>query len=104
MPARRCLSVVTFTVCGMRLTSNSAPFTALTVRLTPWMVIEPVDPENNLTHDWIDQHIDELAGWLQRGRDDMQRAIDLDRKNNPQESLHHLVRIFGTPFKHHCGD
>lgn len=71
---------------------------------TPWMVIEPVDPENNLTHDWIDQHIDELAGWLQRGRDDMQRAIDLDRKNNPQESLHHLVRIFGTPFKHHCGD
>ena len=71
---------------------------------TPWMVIEPVDPENNLTHDWIDQHIDELAGWFQRGRDDMQRAIDLDRKNNPQESLHHLVRIFGTPFKHHCGD
>jgi hypothetical protein len=71
---------------------------------TPWMVIEPVDPENNLTHDWIDQHIDELAGWLQRGRDDMQRAVDLDRKNNPQESLHHLVRIFGTPFKHHCGD
>ncbi len=71
---------------------------------TPWMVIEPVDPENNLTHDWIDQQIEELAGWLLRGRDDMQRAIDLDRKNNPQESLHHLVRIFGTPFKHHCGD
>jgi serine/threonine protein kinase len=70
---------------------------------TPWMVIEPVDPENNLTHKWIDQHIDELAGWLQQGRIDMQRAVDLDRKNNPQESLHHLVNIFGTPFKHHCG-
>jgi hypothetical protein len=70
---------------------------------TPWMVIEPVDPENNLTHKWIDQHIDELAGWLQQGRVDMQRAVDLDRKNNPQESLHHLVNIFGTPFKHHCG-
>lgn len=70
---------------------------------TPWMVIEAVDPENNLTHDWIDQHIDELAGWLQRGREDIQRAIDLDRRNNPQESLHHLVRVFGTPFKHHCG-
>jgi serine/threonine protein kinase len=69
-----------------------------------WMVIDPVDPENNLTHDWIDQHVDELALWLNRGRDDLQRAIDLDRRNNPQESLHHLVRIFGTPFKHHCGD
>ena len=71
--------------------------------MAPWMVIEPVDPENNLTHKWIDQHIDELAGWLQQGRADMQRAVDLDRKNNPQESLHHLVKIFGTPFKHHCG-
>lgn len=71
---------------------------------TPWMVIEPVDPANNLTHDWIDQHIEELGGWFRRGRDDMQQAIDLDRRNNPQESLHHLVHIFGTPFKHHCGD
>lgn len=70
---------------------------------TPWMVIEPVDPENNITKDWIDQHIDELAGWLLRGREDLQRAIDLDRRNNSQESLHHLVRVFGTPFKHHCG-
>ena len=70
---------------------------------TPWMVIEPVDPENNITKDWIDQHIEELANWLLRGRDDLQRAIDLDRRNNSQESLHHLVRVFGTPFKHHCG-
>lgn len=71
---------------------------------TPWMVMEPVDPENNLTHDWNDQHIAELASWLQRARTDMQRAVDLDRRNNPQESLHHLVQIFGTPFKHNCGD
>lgn len=71
---------------------------------SPWMVIEAIDPENNLTHDWIDQHIDELAGWLLRGRDDMLAAIDRDRKNNPQESLHYLGRVFGTPFKHHCGD
>lgn len=70
---------------------------------TPWMVVEPVDPENNLTHDWIDQNINELAEWLQRARVDMQRAVDLDRKSNHQESLHHLVRIFGTPFKHNCG-
>ena len=67
------------------------------------MVVEPVDPENNLTHDWIDQNINELAEWLQRARVDMQRAVDLDRKSNHQESLHHLVRIFGTPFKHNCG-
>ena len=71
---------------------------------TPWMVIEPVDPQNNLTHDWNDQHIEELAGWLKRGRDDLRAAVDLDRRNNPQESLHYLVRIFGSPFKHHCGD
>ena len=41
---------------------------------SPWMVIEAIDPENNLTHDWIDQHIDELASWLQRGREDMQNS------------------------------
>jgi serine/threonine protein kinase len=70
---------------------------------TPWMVIEPVDPENNLTHDWIDQNINELAEWLQRARIDMQQAVDLDRRNNHQESLHHLVRVFGSPFKHNCG-
>jgi hypothetical protein len=68
-----------------------------------WMVIEPVDPENNLTKKWIDQHVDELGAWLKKGRDDMQQAVDLDRRGNHQESLHHLVRLFGTPFKNHCG-
>lgn len=66
-----------------------------------WSIIDPVDPENNLTHDWIDQHIDELADWLLRARDDMQHAIDLDRRDNHQESLHYLVRLFGPPFKQH---
>lgn len=69
---------------------------------TPWMVIDPVDPSNNLTRKWIDQHVDELAGWLLQGRTDLGKAIDLDRRNNPQESLHYLVRLFGPPFRSHC--
>lgn len=70
--------------------------------VTPWMVIDPVDPSNNFTRKWIDQHVDELAGWLLQGRTDLGKAIDLDRRNNHQESLHYLVRLFGPPFRNHC--
>lgn len=67
-----------------------------------WMVIDPVDPANNITHKWIDQHVAELADWLLQGRTDLRTAIDRDRQNNPQESLHYLVRVFGPPFRNHC--
>lgn len=69
---------------------------------TPWMVIDPVDPSNNLTRNWIDQHVDELAGWLLQARLDLGKAIDLDRRNNHQESLHYLVQLLGPPFRTHC--
>ena len=69
---------------------------------TPWMVLDPVDPSNNLTRNWIDQHVDELAGWLLQARMDLGKAIDLDRRNNHQESLHYLVQLLGPPFRSHC--
>lgn len=68
-----------------------------------WMVLDPVNPQNNVAGGLHAQHIDELALWLKEGRDHIQQAVDYDRTGNDQQSLHHLTKLFGSPFKHFCG-
>lgn len=69
-----------------------------------WVVLDPVNPKNNLARGWTAQQVEELAGWLRTSREALQEAIDLDRRGLDGESLHRLVRLFGPPFRKNCGD
>lgn len=68
-----------------------------------WLVLDPVNPKNNVAAGLHAQHVDELAGWLRDAREELQKAIDYDRKGNDQLSLFHLKELFGPPFKQFCG-
>ena len=67
-----------------------------------WMVLDPVNPKNNVAGGMLPPHIDELARWLLDARNNMQEAVDYDRKGNDQKSLYHLTQLFGSPFKQFC--
>ncbi|MDP2313824.1 MAG: CBASS oligonucleotide cyclase [Pseudomonadota bacterium] len=69
-----------------------------------WEVLDPVNPENNVVGRWSRLQVEQLAGWLGDARDAMHRAIRADALGNDRESLSHLVGLFGSPFKHYCGD
>lgn len=67
-----------------------------------WMVLDPVNPKNNVAGGMLPPHIDELARWLLDARNNMQEAVDYDRNGNDQKSLYHLTQLFGSPFKQFC--
>lgn len=69
-----------------------------------WVVLDPVNPENNATAAWTGLMADELAEWLGEGRDAWSRAIGADLRGDDRASLEALVALFGSPFRHHCGD
>lgn len=69
-----------------------------------WKVIDPMDDTNNVTKNWADDRIDELAEWLETSRDRMNQAIRHDREGDDKASLDCLVELFGNPIKTHCKD
>lgn len=66
-----------------------------------WEVLDPVNHENNVVKGWTRLQGDELADWLTKGRDSLNRAIYQDRIGDSISSRRHLIELFGSPFKHH---
>jgi hypothetical protein len=67
-----------------------------------WCVIDPVNESNNITKDWNQGKINELAEWFEIGRDIWNRVIHFDEDEDDSKSLDLLVQLFGNPFKNHC--
>jgi hypothetical protein len=66
-----------------------------------WTVMDPVNLENNVVKNWDSLKIDELASWLEDGRDNWSRIIRYDLENDDSKSMEQLVEIFGNSFKNH---
>lgn len=64
-----------------------------------WSVIDPVNPDNNITDKWNSLKIDELAEKLEETHDGFCRAIACSQRGDMGGSLLELVDIFGTPFR-----
>lgn len=69
---------------------------------TTWIVLDPVNPENNITKNWNSQKVNELAEWLEKGRDSWATIIRLDEDGEDAKCLDELIELYGTPFKNHC--
>lgn len=69
-----------------------------------WEVLDPVNPSNNIVAQRSRQQLDKLADWLAQACVDLDAATRASAGGKDTESLKHLVDLFGTPFKHHCGD
>lgn len=69
-----------------------------------WSVIDPVNSDNNVVKNWNSTKIDELEGWFSKSRDNWMRVIRFDEDDEDSKSLDYLVKLFGNPFKGHCGD
>ncbi|MEO1257407.1 MAG: CBASS oligonucleotide cyclase [Bacteroidota bacterium] len=67
-----------------------------------WQVIDPMDDSNNIVGHWKSDWIDELAEWLENGRDEIIRAIRYDEEGEDTKSLDCLVNLFGNSIKNHC--
>jgi Second Messenger Oligonucleotide or Dinucleotide Synthetase domain len=73
-------------------------------RAAEWAVLDPVNPSNNIVAQRSRQDIDKLADWLAQACVDLDAAMRASVGGKDAQSLKHLVDLFGTPFKHHCGD
>ncbi len=69
--------------------------------LTLWSVIDPVNPKNNVVKNWSSLKVDELASWLEKGRDNWNRIIRYDLEGEDSKSMDQLVELFGNSFKNH---
>lgn len=69
-----------------------------------WEALDPVNPDNNIVATWNRQNIDALAAWLENAATTLEHAIQCDREGRDAQSLGYLVKLFGTPIKHHCDD
>lgn len=67
-----------------------------------WTVIDPMDDTNNITKNWSEHKIDELATWFEKGRDKIMEAIRRDEEDDDSGSLNCLVELFGNSIKNHC--
>jgi len=67
-----------------------------------WVVLDPVNPDNNIVAKWGPTKIDEFASWFEKGRDSWSRIIRYDIDGDDALALDELVKLFGNPFKHHC--
>lgn len=70
----------------------------------PWTVLDPVNPDNNVVAAWSGWQVEEFTSWLEQARDQMNTAIRYDLAGENNDSLRCLIELFGSPFKHHCGD
>ncbi len=68
----------------------------------PWIVLDPVMPDNNVVKNWKGYQIDELAAWLQEAAEFMNKAIGADLDGDDVRSLENLKLIFGKIFESHC--
>lgn len=85
---------------------NSVAFSdfAPTPQATPgslWSVHDPVNPANNITSRWNELMCVELAEWFEEGRDALCDAIAAFEGDRENDGIEDLVRVFGTPFRHH---
>jgi hypothetical protein len=69
-----------------------------------WIVLDPVNPENNIVKKWDSTKINELADWFENARDAWGRIIHFDEDNDDGKALEVLTELFGNPFKNHCGE
>lgn len=67
-----------------------------------WIVLDPVNPANNITAKWDRNKLSEFAGWFEKARDSWSRIIRYDIDGEDNLSLEELVKLFGNPFKNHC--
>ncbi|MGC4120483.1 MAG: CBASS oligonucleotide cyclase [Myxococcales bacterium] len=67
----------------------------------PWSVFDPVNSDNNITGNWTGLMCDELTDWLEESRDAMYDAIAAFDNDRESEGVDHVVKVFGTPFRHH---
>ncbi|SHG30782.1 CBASS oligonucleotide cyclase [Flagellimonas flava] len=68
---------------------------------TLWSVIDPVNTKNNIVKNWGALKVDELANWLEHGRDNWNRIIRFDLEGEDSKSMDQLVKLFGNSFKNH---
>ncbi len=66
-----------------------------------WAVYDPVNTDNNVVSNWSGIMCDELAGWLEEGRDAMLDAITALQDDREGDGIESLVQVFGTPIRHH---
>jgi len=67
-----------------------------------WIVLDPVNPDNNITGSWDSNKLNEFATWFERGRDSWSRIIRYDIDGEDSLAMDELVKLFGNPFKNHC--
>ena len=64
-------------------------------------VCDPVNPENNVVSNWSGIMCDEFAEWFEDARDTMYEAIAAFAADRENDGVENLVKIFGTPIRHH---
>jgi hypothetical protein len=69
--------------------------------MTIWSVIDPVNPDNNVVKNWSSLKVNELASWLEDGRDNWSRIIRYDLEGEDSKSMDQLIELFGNSFKNH---
>ncbi len=69
-----------------------------------WMVLDPVNFNNNVVSGLQNYDIDELASWLANGRDRLADAVANDLQGEDASSLDALVEVFGNAIASHGGD
>ena len=68
---------------------------------TIWAVHDPVNNTNNVVSEWSGIMCDELAEWFEEARDMIYEAIAAFDDGRDYDGIESLVRIFGTPIRHH---
>jgi len=69
---------------------------------TGWIVLDPVNPDNNITGSWDSNKLNEFATWFEKARDSWNRVIRYDIDGEDNMAMEELVKLFGNPFKNHC--
>lgn len=69
---------------------------------TGWVVLDPVNADNNITKSWDDHKLNEFALWFEKARDSWSRIIRYDLDGDDNAAMDELVKLFGNPFKNHC--
>ena len=68
---------------------------------TPWAVVDPVNPKNNVASGFKNLDVDMIASWLESARDAVAQAMSQDLDGNENAALEALVPVFGSPVLNH---
>lgn len=69
-----------------------------------WEVIDSQNVNNNVVSKWNGLQINEFTEWFEQGRDLCNQLIRQEMLDNDTGSLATLVKLFGTPIKHHSSE